>query len=434
MLTRPARLYLLHSALQTFGLAIWGLFFNLAVLAFGSDRAFLGWLGSAGIAAAAALSLPLWWLLGRIGLRNALVLQAVLYAASALVIALHPSPAALLAAVAVAAAGAVLAQLAAQPFMMRHSSAATRDRMFSFAAALAIGVAGLGSLAGGFLPGALGGALGVGPESALAYRATFGVAGAALALSVAPLLLVREGMVAADTETQRHEGEEPAARGEDIRGHMHLPVFPAPRLLRFAARLLPEPWPAIIRRPWPLLRLLVTPCLISWGAALLLPYLNLFFHERFGLSGGALGAIFAALGVATGLATLAAPLLSARLGAMPTVVLTEALSLPFLLALGFAPSLGLALGAALARAALFNMGAPLYDAYAMARVPEAVRPALSGLLGGASSVGYLLMPPLSVWVQARYGFAPLFLATAACYALATLLNYLLFVRRDERRR
>ena len=434
MLSRPARLYLLHSAIQTFGLAVWGLFFNLAVLAFGYDRAFLGWLGSAGIAAAAALSLPLWWLLGRIGLRRALVLQAGLYAAGALVIALHPSPAALLAAVAVSAAGAVLAQLAAQPFMMRHSSAATRDRVFSFAAALAIGVAGLGSLAGGLLPGTLGGALGVGPESALAYRATFGVVGAVLALSVAPLLLMREGAVAVEIDTRRRGDVEATTRSEEPPGHARRRVFPAPGLPRCAARVLGEPWPAIIRRPWPLLRLLVTPCLISWGAALLIPYLNLFLNERFGLSGGALGATVAALGVATGLATLAAPLLSARLGAMPTVVLTEALSLPFLLALGFAPSRELALGAALARAALFNMGAPLYDAYAMARVPEAVRPALSGLLGGASSVGYLLMPPLSVWVQARYGFAPLFLATAACYALATLLNYLLFVWRDERRR
>ena len=188
----------------------------------------------------------------------------------------------------------------------------------------------------------------------------------------------------------------------------------------------------MLRRPWPLLCLLIPPFLISWGAALLIPYLNLFFKERFDVAGGGLGAIFASLNVASGAAALAAPAISTRIGKIRTVALTQALSIPFLLALGFVPLLSVAVGAALVRTALFNMGAPLYDAFAMERTEEAARPTVIGLINGAYSAGYLVAPTISTFVQARYGFAPLFVATAVCYGLAVLANYWFFVRTSVR--
>ena len=184
----------------------------------------------------------------------------------------------------------------------------------------------------------------------------------------------------------------------------------------------------MIRHPGPLLRLLTPPLLISCVAALLIPYLNLFFKERFALPDSTLGLIFAALGVTTGLIALAGPALSARIGKIRTVALTQALSIPFLLILGFVPWLGVAVGAALGRAALFNMGAPLYDAFAMERTDEAARPAVIGLINAAYSAGYLVGPLISTLVQARYGFAPLFIATAICYGLAVLAYSWFFVR------
>ena len=185
-------------------------------------------------------------------------------------------------------------------------------------------------------------------------------------------------------------------------------------------------------RPWPLLRLLLTPFLISWGAALLIPYLNLFFRERYSTSDQALGLIFAALGVITGLASLLAPLISKRIGKPATVALTQGLSIPFLLALGFVPLLSVAVAAALIRAALFNMARPLYNAFVMEQTDEPLRPIVNGLLSAASTAGYLLAPSISAYTQERYGFAPLFVATACCYILAAVLNLVLFVRREPR--
>jgi MFS family permease len=190
----------------------------------------------------------------------------------------------------------------------------------------------------------------------------------------------------------------------------------------------PAPWRELARHPAPLLKLLASPALISVGAALLIPYLNLFFKQRFVVSDPALGAIFAALGITTGVAALAGPALSARIGKIRTVVVSQALSLPFLAALGLAPELGLAVGAALARAALFNMGSPLYDAFAMERTDEAARPAVIGLINGAYSLGYAVAPLISTRIQQYYGFGPLFTITIVCYALAVFAKYWFFVR------
>ncbi|HWQ14328.1 MAG TPA: MFS transporter [Roseiflexaceae bacterium] len=471
-LRRPAWLYLAHAALLTGSLAITSLLFNLAVLALGFPRGLLGTLTIAGVATAGALSLPLWWLVGRGGQRGALIASASLQTAGALTVALWPADTPLLLAAAATGAAAVLFQVSAAPYMMRHSDDETRDHLFSANAAVNIGVAGLGSVLAGQLPALCARLLGVAAESAAAYRASFAVAAAGLALSIVPLLLRQDsrgldhprarawgggglrlpqniffgGASPLRASPDRKTGGRAAnpwltAKGQTL--HVQQEAAKSPSSAIAAAlrgvtalatgavqRTHPPPRFSVYRLAFSLstLQLLIPPALISCGAALLAPYLNLFFKERFALPDGALGALFAALGVSTGLATLAGPLISARIGKARTVALTQALSIPFLLAVGFAPALGVAAAAAVIRGALFNMGSPLYDALAMERTPPAARPAVIGLINAAYAGGYLALPAVSVAVQERWGFAPLFLATAACYALAVLATAWFFAR------
>ena len=403
-LRRPARLYLLHAALLTSSLAIIGLLLNLAVLALGFSIDFLGVLNTVSFAAAAVLSVPLLWLVTRVSLRVALLGSAALQIASVLLLTFVPVAPALLLSGGLAGAAAVLFQVSAPPFMMRQSDATTRDHLFSANAAILIGFAGFGSLFAGRLPGLAAQLLGVGAESGLAYRAAFAVAGVGLVLAILPLLLLSEA------------------------GNTHTAQLDQPTILN-PVSLVPVSWRDLLRNPVPLLKLLISPALISIGAALLIPYLNLFFKQRFAVADARLGLIFAGLGLATALAALAGPALSARLGKIRAIVLTQALALPFLALMGATPLLGVAVGAALARSALFNMGAPLYDAFAMERTDEAARPAVIGVINGAYSIGYLFAPLVSTQIQAAYGFMPLFVITLICYSLAVLAKYWFFVRK-----
>jgi MFS family permease len=423
-LRRPARLYLLHAALLTCSLAIIGLLFNLAVLALGFSIDFLGLLNTVSFAAAAVLSVPLLWLVTRVSLRLALLLSATLQIASVLLLTLVPIAPALLLSGGLAGAAAVLFQVSAPPFMMRQSDATTRDHLFSANAAILIGFAGFGSLIAGQLPGLAAQLFGVAAESGLAYRAAFAVAGVGLVLSILPLLMLLEAKSAKEDDGRENQGLSPPAVVA-----LQSTIYTSSTALRTGLQsAIPPSWRDLLRHPVPLVKLSISPALISIGAALLIPYLNLFFKRRFAVADARLGLIFAGLGLATALAALAGPALSARLGKIRAIVLTQALALPFLALMGATPLLGVAVGAALARSALFNMGTPLYDAFAMERTDEAARPAVIGVINGAYSIGYLFAPLVSTQIQAMYGFTPLFVITLTCYALAVLAKYWFFVR------
>jgi MFS family permease len=423
---------LIHIALLTTSLAIVGLLFNLAVLALGFSLDFLGLLNTVSFAAAALLSVPLLWFVTRASLRLALIVSACLQLASVLLLVIAPSATALLAAGGLGGAAAVLFQVSAPPFMMRHSDDITRDHLFSANAAILIGLAGFGSLLAGQLPGLAARLLGVGAESALAYRGAFAVAGVGLGLALVPLLLLPDDVAAVNVGADEDRTRQAREEGAQATPKPHLDTPNLRSYLRSVIdnlqAAIPLPWRELARNPVPLLKLLISPALISIGAALLIPYLNLFFKQRFAIADDLLGVIFAALGLSTALAALAGPALSLRLGKIRAIVLTQALALPFLALMGFAPALGLVVGAALLRAALFNMGTPLYDAFAMERTHESARPVVIGLINGASSIGYAFAPILSTQVQAAYGFAPLFIATLTCYSLAVLAKYWFFAR------
>jgi MFS family permease len=417
-----ARRYLLHLAILTLSLSVVVLYYNLAVVALGYSRGFLGILQTVTQGVAALLSLPLWLSVQRLGLRRALAASVVLYAVGLLLFAALPQAASLIISAAFMGMAAVLAQVTAAPLMMRLSNDATRDYLFSASAAIAIGLNGIGNLGAGFLADAVAYLLNVPTDSGVTYRAVFAIAGIGALASLPPLLLIREPV-----RPLASPSSESVAAPTEMEA---LPNSAPPWLARARPwfRRLPTPLQALMREPTLVVRLLLPPFLISWGAALLIPYLNLYFRERFGLDNRALGALFAGFDVATGLAALTGPALAARLGKIRTVVVTRAVGIPLLLLLGAASDLWLAIIAALARVVAFNMAAPLYDAYAMEQTEERARPFMIGLLGAAYSAGFLIAPLISTFVQERYGFGPLFVATAALYALSVLATWRFFDR------
>lgn len=438
-----AHLYLIHAALLTGSLAIFGAFFNIAIEAFGYDRDFVSTLAITGVAVAAISSVPVWAAAERIGYWRALVVAALAQVISTLLVAVSPSVPSLLLSVGLTGIAATLFQVSSPPFMMRHSSDATRDHLFSANQAINIGLAGIATYFAGTLKAQLGTLLAVGAETPPAYRAIFAVAGLGLALSIVPLLLIRSRV-----SNQESTADQQRANTQAAAARVPLPPAPAApptdlplpvgamwlRSVPFVVPLvdrLPHNLRAIIYRPWPVLRLLLSPLLISFGAALLIQFLNLFFKDTFVIDDVTIGRVLAIIGIATGVAALIGPAISTRLGKPWTIVLTQMLSVPFLLLMGFVPVLNIVVAAALMRGALFNMAAPLYDAFAMEQTEEDARPIVIGLINGAYTAGYLVAPAISTRVQKEFGFTPLFVATAVLYALAALANYWLFVRQPR---
>ena len=394
-LSRNAKLFLLMISISALGNGVFLLFLNLFVLARGNDEAFLGLLMSSMSLSALFLGLPMGVLVDRLGRQRAMLLGAGLSFPATLLLTLSPVDWPLLVAAVFYGAGNALYMAAGPAFMAENATEDERPTLFSLQSGFSLLMSFLGSAVGGSLPALFGTLLGVHPESVTAYRATLLTAEGMMAFALIPLLMIRE-------ERARPAGER--------RPPFTLRDFPFRRDV--VALLVPE-------------------LVIALGAGLLIPYLNIFFKQRFHISDSVLGLTFAVSQLLMGGATLLAPILAERWGKIRTVVFTQLASLPFLLALGFVPVLPVAVGAFWLRAMLMNMAGPLYTAFAMERVRENERGTVGAMIGIAFSVGQGIGPGISGFVQRSFGFSPLFLTTGATYLVAALLTLALFGRAER---
>ncbi len=396
---RNARLLILAVFLDGMAVAFVQLFFNFFILARGFSVDFLGLANSMPAIAALALGLPLGRFSDRVGFRASLLLGiAVSYAAFATVL-FTSSPLILLAAMVLQGAGSTLFYLSVSPFLMKHSGSSERSLLFSTNIGLQILAGAGGSLIAGQMPAWLRTLLNIVPGSASSYQMVLLLGAICGSLALLPLLLTKSTPPPATALPSREPAETAAWKPEEKR----------------------------------LLLRMVTPnFLIGFGAALLIPYLNLFLRQRFSISDSLLGAFFALSAVFTGLATFFSPWLAGRLGSkIRTVMATQAGSLLFLLILGFSPLFPVAGMAFFLRAGLMNMSVPLYSAFCMERTREGKRGIVSSVIQMSWSAGWAIGPFLSGFVQGRWGFPPLFVATSFFYAAAILAIGKFFFRLEQ---
>jgi MFS family permease len=172
--------------------------------------------------------------------------------------------------------------------------------------------------------------------------------------------------------------------------------------------------------------------LIGIGAAILIPYMNVFFKDRFAISDSLLGLLFSLSSLFIGIGTLIGPRLTTRLGGkIRTVAFTQLSSVIFMLMIGFVPSLWVAGFAFLMRAALMNMATPLYSAFCMEQTPEHQQGLVSSILNIAWQIGWSVGPYISGVVQQQYGFTPLFITTTLLYLLSIGVMWKLFRNAEQ---
>lgn len=387
-----ARLYLTATVLLGLTSGLQYLFFNLYVLSLGYDQAFVGLLASLPALVTAAAAIPIGMALPRLGFRRALLLGSLLIAIALAACALVPSRGVLIAAAILSGLGSALTSVASSPLMVAISTEKTRTHLFGFQFAFSTFAGVFANLIGGYLPLAL---RAIAPDFLAGLSAYRGVLLVAMALTLATLY--------------------PLARLRGLRGARERPMIA--RQIRAHRSVLAK--------------VLAVEITGSLGAGMLMPFLNVFYRLRFDLSDPALGALFAASSLLTGIAAILAPLAASRLGKVRAMVLTQALSIPFLLAMGFVPMAGVSATSYLVRTALMNMSSPLLPAYIMGIVPGELRPLAASLVMLAWNAGWGISSWISGHIQVAAGFSPLFLITAGFYVTSIVLTYTFFRRMAE---
>jgi MFS family permease len=119
------------------------------------------------------------------------------------------------------------------------------------------------------------------------------------------------------------------------------------------------------------------------------------FHVRFGVEPGQLGAIFFGTNLLAAVSTLAAARIAARIGLLETMVFTHIPSNLLLMLVPLMPSLPLAIAMLLARATMSQMDVPTRQSYLVAVVDPDERSAAAGVTGMARTLGSAGAPLLS---------------------------------------
>lgn len=389
-----------------FGLfqSVRSLFFNFYILSLDFNKDFLGVANSMVPAATLILGLPLGVITDRIGRKNAAIIGLMLQVSGYTVMLLSISGTLLLVSLFIAGIGEALFLISRTPLLTRLTNRQNRNYVFSLNLALSTMAGVIGSSVGGQLPNFFEKLFNFAPETASSYQGIL-LAGLSLTvLALIPALLIEPG-----SRTKRLDTIQGSKINFNTFGYIQ----------------------NILRKPviW---KLISSNLFIGLGAALLVPYLNLYFVETFGINKQVLGNIFSAASLFMGISMLASPWLASKLGSrIRAIVAAQGASLVFLLINGFSPWFGLALLGFLGRGALMNMTSPLSSAFSMEMVSEEEQGTLVSLQTLCWQTGWTLMPLISGIIQERYGFTPIFIATGILYAIGISMKWIFFRNVDD---
>jgi MFS family permease len=279
---------------------------------------------------------------------------------------------------------AVFSRVAAAPFFMRNSTPVERPYLFSMQFALSLVAGIIGSLLAGFLPGII--------ERSnilpyLAYRYTLFIFSGLVLAAMIPYFMIAEKPV-----------------GKIVRMKIH---------------------------SWKLIFKLFLPGLIvGIGAGLSIPFLNLYFKNIFHTQTEYIGVLYSGQQFLMISGLLIAPVIAEKLGKIRTVVISQLVSIPFLIALGLTNNIYIAILSFLVRAALMNMAQPLFTNYAMERVKHDEQPFTNALLVIAWTAGWGASASVGGYFIEHLSFSVPFFLTSGLYLISTIVIFVFFRHKE----
>jgi MFS family permease len=388
MFSRPARRILVSQFLVWMGLGIQNVLFNLYLVEAGFHEVFIGnALAALGIGLAVA-AIPAGFFADLWGRRRCLLLGILAGGFGFLLRSCVSGLTSILIFCFLAGTGQSLFQIASLPFLAEHSSARERTHLFGAFFATALLATVVGSAVAAMLPSALLALPGsLRPNALTAYR---------IALVIAALCSLAGWLPLARLHGLRETST--------VRQRAQLPPGSNRPLLPIAFNFL----------------------LVGCGAGLVVPFMNLYFKNRFICSSAQIGLFFSIAALLTAFASLLGPAIARRFGTLRTAVSFELLSLPFLVTMGAKTGLTTAVAAFWMRATFMQAGTPLLHSFVMEALPPGLRARSSSINNLLFNVGWALSVGFAGVLIMRWGYAIPFYITTVLYATAAIQFYFSF--------
>jgi MFS family permease len=339
------------------------------------------------------VSIPGAVLLSRVRLKPVLIISTMLYVICGLITIYSDMKEFIWAAYFLAGVMMTFYRIASAPFFMRNSSPTERPYLFSLMFGISVMAGVIGSLIFGKLVGLLASHFGVDMIQAhrLALTAGISFSLAALipfAIIETPNVIPKEDRLILKLDTLR-----PLWR---IFGKLTAPYF-----------------------------------IVGIGAGIIIPFLNLFFRDRFGQSPENIGYYYGLVNLTMFIGVMAGPILVRKFGMVRTIVFTELASIPFMLILAYSYNFPLVFAAFLIRGALMNMGQPIGTNFAMEMVPKSHHGLMNALLMFAWTSSWMVSTRIGGEIIERYGYTTSLVLAVILYVISAV-TYYIFFRKSER--
>jgi MFS family permease len=394
---RNIRMFFIANVLFQIGTGMFSVLYNLYIQALGYQADMNGTIVSVQSLATALLFIPIGLLGDRTSRKSLLMIGALFTGASLIGRSFVTGESSLMVFAVATGLFTAFFQIIAVPFLAENADKAQRLKLFSIHFALGLAAQVLGSIGGGFFADLLQGA---GMSDVHSLQIVLMVGGAATFIGFIPLFFVRE------SDAQKMHEEEPspavaAASSVDAR----------------------EDWKSIFKFTFAQL-------LVGFGSGLVVPYLNLYFTNRFSVSLTSVGILISLGQVMTIVSMLIGPSLARRVGQVRAVVYFQMLSLPFLLLTGFTNVFLVACISFLFRQALMNAANPIQSSIMVDRVSDSRRGIANSLTQTAFMMGWATMGPVQSHLLTSYGtywgYVLTFCMTGVLYISASAMYYYMF--------
>ncbi len=414
---RDARLFLVTCLVAGAALSLYWIDFNLYLASLGLSTATIGLVSTVASLAGALVAFPASAASDRFGRRLIIAGGIGLSIVALLGLLVMDALPAIVAFAALWAAGQQAFQVVLAPYLTEHSETDHRNELFAVQYAIQSATNVVAAVVGGIVAVTIASMIGLDPTGPGTYRVILVFMTGLLVAGLATVGLLADDRPRTALIPRLIRLGEPAAFPPDPRrGRMRLGL--------------------VVRDRGRFVRLVLPGFIISIGAGQVLPFLNLFIQRKFGLDLTSLNAVFALTSLGTLVAILAQPRLARRLGQITSVVIVQAVSIPFLVVLGFSPILWTVITAMAVRNSLMNAGNPIFTAFAMEHVTTAERATLSAAMSVLWQAGWVIGGTWYAVLQATLGFeggyALNFVTIITLYSIATGLYWLWFRQVDRR--
>lgn len=408
---RNIRLFFMANLLYQMGTGMFSVLYNLYIQKLGFDDDMNGQVVSMQALATALLFIPVGFWGDRTSRKNMLLIGALFSGLAFLARTFTDTSGSMLVFAVISGVFAAFIQVLAVPFLAESISKAQRLKIFSYYSALVLAAQVLGSFGGGVLADGLQ-TWGITPLSSL--RVALFLGGMATLTAFIPLLFITK-------TTATLEAPAPAESSPQTE-QVHTP--------HSTSDIPDSETPAAASDRRVIGQFVLAQFFLGLGSGLVIPYLNLYFTNRFSVSLSAMSLLIALGQLMTILSMLIGPTLSSRIGLVRAVVGFQMLSLPFLLITGFTNVLWIASISFLFRQALMNAANPLQTAILVERVSDKNRGIANSILQTTWMLGTAGMGPVQAYLVTTYGnywgYAITFSMTGVFYILSSLVYYRMF--------